>query len=105
MRKRTHLLYINLSIRRGKTKMKNTLMAVLTFTFATASFGQVEPTPAEQQELKLNTMSASALWTMFGFLHANYGKVIKEGKNEYQFMLGTFGYQESYTGDDAFMGL
>ena len=81
--------------------MKNTLIAVLTFAFATAGFGQEEPSAIKELELKSNTMSASALWSMFGFLHANYGKVINEGKNEYQFMLGTFGYEDSYSGDDA----
>ncbi len=63
--------------------MKNTLIAVLTFAFATAGFGQEEPSAIKELELKSNTMSASALWSMFGFLHANYGKVINEGKNEY----------------------
>jgi hypothetical protein len=36
--------------------------------------------------MKSNTLSISPRWDAFGFIHANYGKVINDGKNEYQLM-------------------
>ena len=85
--------------------MKNILIIVLTFVLATVSFGQKETTQTEQPTLKSNTLSASVLWGMFGWIHANYGKVMNDGKNEYQIMLGTFGYEDSYDEDNWESGL
>ena len=62
--------------------MKNILIIVLTFVLATVSFGQKDTTQTEQPTLKSNTLSASVLWGMFGWIHANYGKVMNDGKNE-----------------------
>tara|TARA_Y100000590_G_scaffold385891_1_gene458297 strand:- start:106 stop:744 length:639 start_codon:yes stop_codon:yes gene_type:complete len=81
--------------------MKNILIIILSIVLATVSFGQEDTILTKQPTLKSNTLSTSVLWTMFGFLHANYGKVMNDGKNEYQFMLGTFGYGDSYTGEDS----
>jgi len=85
--------------------MKNILIIVLTFVLATVSFGQEDTTQTEQPTLKSNTLSASVLWGMFGWIHANYGKVMNDGKNEYQIMLGTFGYEDSYDEDNWESGL
>ena len=85
--------------------MKNILIIVLTFVLATVSFGQKDTTQTEQPTLKSNTLSASVLWGMFGWIHANYGKVMNDGKNEYQIMLGTFGYEDSYDEDNWESGL
>ena len=81
--------------------MKHILIMTLAFVLATVSFGQEDTTLTEQPVLKVNTLSTSVLWSMFGFLHANYGKVMDDGKNEYQIMLGTFGYEDSYTDEDS----
>ena len=81
--------------------MKNILIIILVIVLAAVSFGQEDTTQTEQTTLKSNTLSLSAMWTMFGFLNANYGKVVNNGKNEYQFMLGTFGYEDSYTDEDS----
>ena len=85
--------------------MKNILIIVLTFVLATVSFGQEDTTQTEQPALKSNTLSASVLWGMFGWIHANYGKVMNDGKNEYQIMLGTFEYEDSYDEDSWESGL
>ena len=76
--------------------MKNTLRLILALTIYTSVWAQNDTALTKQQELKTNTLSFSALWGMFGFLHANYGRVLNDGKTEYQFMLGTFGYDDSY---------
>ena len=81
--------------------MKHILIMTLAFVLATVSFGQEDTTFTEQPVLKVNTLSTSVLWSMFGFLNANYGKVMDDGKNEYQIMLGTFGYEDSYTDEDS----
>ena len=81
--------------------MKHILIMTLAFVLATVSFGQEDTTLTEQPVLKVNTLSTSVLWSMFGFLYANYGKVMDDGKNEYQIMLGTFGYEDSYTDEDS----
>ena len=81
--------------------MKNILIITLSFVLVAVSFGQEDTTQAEQPTLKSNTLSTSALYTMFGFLNANYGKVMNNGKNEYQFMLGTFGSEDSYKDEDT----
>ena len=81
--------------------MKHILIMTLAFVLATVSFGQEDTTLTEQPVLKVNTLSTSVLYSMFGFLHANYGKVMDDGKNEYQIMLGTFGYEDSYTDEDS----
>ena len=85
--------------------MKNILIIVLTFVLTTVSFGQEDTTQTEQPALKSNTLSASVLWGMFGWIHANYGKVMNDGKNEYQIMLGTFEYEDSYDEDSWESGL
>ena len=84
--------------------MKNILIIVLTFVLATVSFGQEVVTVVRTTD-KSNTLSASVLWGMFGWIHANYGKVMNDGKNEYQIMLGTFGYEDSYDEDNWESGL
>ena len=81
--------------------MKHILLITLAIILVTVSFGQEETTQAEQPTLKSNTLSTSALYTMFGFLNVNYGKVMNNGKNEYQFMLGTPGFEDSYIDDDT----
>ena len=81
--------------------MKNILIIILAFVLPAVSFGQEDTTQTEQPTLKSNTLSTSALWAMGGFLNANYGKVMNDGKNEYQIMLGTFVYEDSYTDEDS----
>ena len=86
-------------------QIKNILIITLAFVLAAISFGQEDITQTEQLTLKSNTLSTSALWAMGGFLNANYGKVMNDGKNEYQIMLGTFGYEDSYDEDNWESGL
>ena len=81
--------------------MKNILIIILAFVLAAVSFGQEDTTQTEQPTLKSNTLSTSALWAMGGFLNANYGKGMNDGKNEYQIMLGSFVYEDSYTDEDS----
>jgi len=81
--------------------MKNILLIIFAIILVTVSYGQEDTTQAEQRTFKSNTLSTSALYTMFGFLNVNYGKVMNNGKNEYQFMLGTPGFEDSYIDDDT----
>jgi hypothetical protein len=85
--------------------MKNILIIVLAFALTSVGFGQEDTTLTEQTAFGSNTISASALWGMFGFMHANYGRIINDGKNEYQLMLGTFGYEDSFDEDNWGSGL
>ena len=85
--------------------MKNILIITLSFVLAAVSLGQEDTTQAEQPTLKSNTLSFSALWGMGGFLNANYGMVMNDGKNEYQLMLGTFPYEDSYDEDNWESGI
>ena len=64
--------------------MKNILITVLSISLFSIGFGQNDTTKETEQELKDNTLSFSALWGAFGLIHANYGKVMDEGKKEYQ---------------------
>ena len=65
------------------------------------SFAQEDTTLVLEPTLRTNTISTSALYTMFGMLNVNYGKIINNGKNEYQIMAGTFGYEDSFNEDDT----
>ena len=51
------------------------------------SFAQEDTTLVLEPTLRTNTISTSALYTMFGMLNVNYGKIINNGKNEYQIMV------------------
>ena len=51
--------------------------------------------------IRTNTISTSVLYTMFGMLNVHYGKIINNGKNEYQIMAGIFGSEDSFKEDDT----
>ena len=77
--------------------MKNILITILSISLLSVGFSQNDTTKVATQELKDNTLSFSALWGAFGLIHANYGKVMDEGKKEYQLMFGTFGYESDFS--------
>ena len=77
--------------------MKNILTIILSFSLFSLVFGQNDTTIVADQEIKENTLSFSVLWGAFGLIHANYGKVMDEGKKEYQLMFGTFGYDRDFS--------
>ena len=77
--------------------MKNTLKIIFTLLFIAIGFSQDDTTNVERHELKNNTLSLSPLWGAFGLIHANYGKVMDDGKKEYQLMIGTFGYESDFS--------
>ena len=77
--------------------MKNILVNIISFSLLSVGFGQNDTTKVIEQELKENTLSFSVLWGAFGLIHANYGKVMDEGKEEYQLMLATFGYESDFS--------
>ena len=77
--------------------MKNILIMILSFSLLSLVFGQNDATRIADQEVKENTLSFSVLWGAFGLIHANYGKVMDEGKKEYQLMFGTFGYDSDFS--------
>ena len=60
--------------------MKNILITVLSLSLLSVGYGQNDTTKVIEQELKENTLSFSVLWGAFGLIHANYGKVMDEGK-------------------------
>ena len=77
--------------------MKNFSKIIISLTLISTSFSQEDTTKVPEQELKNNTLSFSALWGAFGFIHTNYGKVMDDGKKEYQLLLGTFGYDSDFS--------
>ena len=73
-------------------------MIILSLSLVDSSFGQqIDSSLVSKEQLKTNSLSFSALWGMFGLIHANYGKVIDNGDKEYQIMFGTFGYEDDYS--------
>jgi len=68
--------------------MKQFLVFILTLSITAICFSQENPDSVEQALMKTNTLSFSPLWGAFGFIHGNYGKVMNDGKNEYQLMFG-----------------
>ena len=68
----------------------------MSFSILSVGFGQNDTTKVTEQELKNNTLSFSVLWAAFGLIHANYGKVMDEGKKEYQLMVATSGYDSDF---------
>ena len=81
--------------------MKKGFATMLMLVLMTFSFAQEDTTQVQNLVLRTNTISSSALYTMFGMLNVNYGKIINNGKNEYQIMAGTFGYEDSFNEDDT----
>ena len=71
---------------------------VLIIFLVTNIYSQEDTTKVEtnQLEIKSQDLSISVLWTLFGFTHVKYSKNFDNGKKEYGFMLGTFGYDEDY---------
>ena len=68
----------------------------MSFSILSVGFGQNDTTKVTEQELKNNTLSFSFLWAAFGLIHANYGKVMDEGKKEYQLMVASSGYDSDF---------
>ena len=68
--------------------MKKLSIFILISITTSFCLGQDNTNNAKQEVIKSNTLSISPLWGAFGFIHANYGKVINDGKNEYQLMPG-----------------
>ena len=81
--------------------MKKGFATMLMLLLKTFSLAQEDTTQVQNLVLRTNTISTSALYTMFGMLNVNYGKIINNGKNEYQIMAGTFGYEDSFNEDDT----
>tara|TARA_B100000579_G_scaffold399189_1_gene379974 strand:- start:658 stop:1326 length:669 start_codon:yes stop_codon:yes gene_type:complete len=82
--------------------MKIMKRVVLIIFLMSDIYSQDDTTKVEtnQLEIKSQDLSISVLWTLFGFTHAKYSKNFDNGKKEYGFMLGTFGYDEDYNGDE-----
>lgn len=82
--------------------MKIMKRVVLIIFLVSNIYSQEDTTKVEtnQLEIKSQDLSISVLWTLFGFTHAKYSKNFDNGKKEYGFMLGTFGYDEDYNGDE-----
>ena len=68
--------------------MKKLSIFILISITTSFCLGQDNTNNAKQEVIKSNTLSISPLWGAFGFIHANYGKVMDDGKNEYQLMFG-----------------
>ena len=81
--------------------MKKGFAVLLLSVLSVFSSAQEDTTLVLEPTLRTNTISTSALYTMFGMLNVNYGKIINNGKNEYQIMAGTFGYEDSFIEDDT----
>tara|TARA_B100000886_G_scaffold33244_1_gene20721 strand:- start:246 stop:902 length:657 start_codon:yes stop_codon:yes gene_type:complete len=78
--------------------MKSIAFIILSLSLVSSSYSkQQDSLIINEEQLKKNTLSFSALWGAFGLIHANYGRVIDDGKNEYQIMFGTFGYEDDYS--------
>ncbi len=75
--------------------MKKIIILVLSLFYS--SYGQQQDSLIVNKEpSKTHTLSFSALWGMFGLIHANYGRVVDGGDKEYQIMFGTFGYEDDF---------
>ena len=68
--------------------MKIFRLFILISIITSFCLGQEDTNNTKEEVMKSNTLSISPLWDAFGFIHANYGKVINDGKNEYQLMPG-----------------
>ena len=81
--------------------MKHVLKIIVSLSLFSMAFTQEDTTTVDNEELRANTLSFSAFWGAFGLIHANYGKVMDNGKKEYQLLLGTFGYEDDYSDAEA----
>ena len=80
-----------------KFKLNIIKIIILVLTLFHSSYGQQQDSSVVNEEsFKTNTLSFSALWSAFGLLHANYGRVFDGGNKEYQILFGTFGYEEDF---------
>ena len=78
--------------------MKSIAFIILSLSLVSSSYcKQQDSLIVNEEQLKKNTLSFSALWGAFGLIHANYGRVIDDGKKEYQIMFGTFGYEDDFS--------
>ena len=78
--------------------MKTVKIIILVLSLFYSSYGQQQDSLIVSEEpSKTHTLSFSALWGMFGLIHANYGRVIDGGDKEYQIMFGTFGYEDDFS--------
>ena len=65
--------------------MKHVLKIIVSLSLFSMAFTQEDTTTVKNEELRANTLSFSAFWGAFKLIHANYGKVMDNGKKEYQF--------------------
>jgi len=78
--------------------LKKVKIIILALSLFYSSYGQQQDSLIVNEEpSKTHTLSFSALWGMFGLIHANYGRVIDGGDKEYQIMFGTFGYEDDFS--------
>ena len=78
--------------------MKSVAFIILLLSLVSNSYSkQQDSLILNDEQLKKNTLSFSALWGAFGLIHANYGRVIDGGEKEYQIMFGTFGYEDDFS--------
>ena len=78
--------------------MKIVKIIILLVSLFYSSYGQkLDSLTLDGGPLKINTVSFSTLWGMFGLIHANYGRVFDDGNKEYQIMFGTFGYEDDFS--------
>tara|TARA_B100001113_G_C20990774_1_gene570423 strand:- start:139 stop:795 length:657 start_codon:yes stop_codon:yes gene_type:complete len=78
--------------------LKTVKIIILVLSLFYSSYGQQQDSLIVSEEpSKTHTLSFSALWGMFGLIHANYGRVIDGGDKEYQIMFGTFGYEDDFS--------
>ncbi len=78
--------------------MKTIKITILVLSIFYSSYGQQKDSSfVNEESFKTHTLSFSALWGMFGLIHANYGRVVDRGDKEYQIMFGTFGYEEDFS--------
>ena len=76
--------------------MKKIIILVLSLFYSSYA-QQLDSLIVNEEPLKTHTLSFSALWGMFGLIHANYGRVVDGGDKEYQIMFGTFGYEDDFS--------
>ena len=60
--------------------MKHVLKIIVSLSLFSMAFTQEDTTTVKNEELRANTLSFSAFWGAFGLIHANYGKVMDNGK-------------------------
>jgi len=78
--------------------LKKVKIIILVLSLFYSSYGQQQDSLIVNIEpSKTHTLSFSALWGMFGLIHANYGRVVDDGDKEYQIMFGTFGYEDDFS--------